>query len=176
MRQRLSLAQALMEKPALLLLDEPTNGLDPAGIILLRQLLRQLAREGTAVFLASHLLTEIERICDRVLLVKQGQVLKEVIPNAMGPARVKLIVSSDADRGALAAWAERAGLSLQRLEDDHGRPAFMLMMDRPVPRIIKELVDAGVNLEEFGSIRQTLEDEFIAAFGAASGSVRERTR
>ena len=68
MKQRLMIAQAIMEKPKLLLLDEPTNGLDPLGIIDLRQLLFRLADEGVGIIIASHLLNEIERMCHRVVV------------------------------------------------------------------------------------------------------------
>ncbi len=78
MRQRLGIAQALLGEPAVLVLDEPANGLDPAGIRELRELLRRLADErGLAVFVSSHLLGEIERMCDRLAIVHRGRVLAE---------------------------------------------------------------------------------------------------
>jgi ABC-2 type transport system ATP-binding protein len=78
MRQRLGIAQALLGDPAVLVLDEPANGLDPAGIRELRELLRRLADErGLAVFVSSHLLGEIERMCDRLAIVHRGRVLAE---------------------------------------------------------------------------------------------------
>ena len=73
MRQRLGLAAALMRRPRVLLLDEPTNGLDPIGIRDLRSLLREVSEEGTTVFLSSHLLTEVEHLCDRVAIVNRGR-------------------------------------------------------------------------------------------------------
>jgi ABC-2 type transport system ATP-binding protein len=77
MRQRLGLAAALLRDPALLLLDEPTNGMDPAGIRELRALLRSLAAGGTTVFLSSHLLAEVEQVCDRVAVVNGGRLVEE---------------------------------------------------------------------------------------------------
>jgi ABC-2 type transport system ATP-binding protein len=77
MRQRLGLAAALLRDPDLLLLDEPTNGMDPAGIRELRSLLRSLADGGTTVFLSSHLLGEVELVCDRIAVVRAGRVLAE---------------------------------------------------------------------------------------------------
>jgi ABC-2 type transport system ATP-binding protein len=73
MRQRLGLAAALMRRPRVLLLDEPTNGLDPIGIRDLRSLLREVSEERTTVFLSSHLLTEVEHLCDRVAIVNRGR-------------------------------------------------------------------------------------------------------
>jgi ABC-type multidrug transport system ATPase subunit len=75
MKQRLGLAAALLHRPALLILDEPTNGLDPAGMHEIRALLRGLARQGVTVFLSSHLLHEVEQICDRVAVLHHGRII-----------------------------------------------------------------------------------------------------
>jgi ABC-2 type transport system ATP-binding protein len=72
MRQRLGLAAALLGSPPLLIIDEPTNGLDPAGIREFRDLLRDLAAAGTTIFLSSHLLAEVEQVCDRVAVIAHG--------------------------------------------------------------------------------------------------------
>ncbi len=77
MRQRLGLAAALLHRPQLLILDEPTNGLDPAGMREVRLLLRSLAGEEMTVFLSSHLLHEVEQICDRVAVLHRGRVVAE---------------------------------------------------------------------------------------------------
>lgn len=77
MRQRLGLAGALLHRPRLLILDEPTNGLDPAGMHEVRGLLRRLADEGVTVFLSSHLLHEVEQVCDRVAVLNKGRVVAE---------------------------------------------------------------------------------------------------
>ena len=73
MRQRLGLAVALLHRPRLLLLDEPANGLDPAGIREIRSLLRNLSSAGTTVFISSHVLGEVERVCDRVAILRRGR-------------------------------------------------------------------------------------------------------
>lgn len=76
MRQRLGIAQALLGKPRLLILDEPTNGLDPKGIKEMRIFIRQLAEQGMAVFVSSHLLSEIQLLCDRVAIISRGECLR----------------------------------------------------------------------------------------------------
>src|SRR5206468_8752973 len=75
MRQRLGIARCLIADPALLILDEPMNGLDPAGILEMRHLIRAFVGEGRTVFLSSHLLDEVEKTCDQVALVDQGRIV-----------------------------------------------------------------------------------------------------
>jgi ABC-type multidrug transport system ATPase subunit len=77
MKQRLGLALALLHRPELLILDEPTNGLDPAGMREIRELLQALAKAGVTVFLSSHLLHEIEQVCDRVAVLRRGRVVAQ---------------------------------------------------------------------------------------------------
>ena len=75
MRQRLGIARCLLADPALLILDEPMNGLDPAGILEMRHLIRAFVDEGRTVFLSSHLLDEVEKTCDQVAIVDRGRVI-----------------------------------------------------------------------------------------------------
>jgi ABC-2 type transport system ATP-binding protein len=158
MRQRLSLAQALMEK--LLLLDEPTNGLDPAGIVDLRELLTEVASEGTAIFLASHMLTEVERICERVLLVRAGEMLKAIDLRAPGPARVRVVVSTEKDVELILG----SGLSAERPSNESGSSILLLTPRGSVPDLVRELVRLGANLEEIAEERRSLEKEFLSLF------------
>ena len=77
MKQRLGIAAALLKDPALLILDEPANGLDPAGIVEVRELVRRLGREGRTVFVSSHILSEIQHTADRVAILARGRLVKE---------------------------------------------------------------------------------------------------
>ncbi len=77
MKQRLGLAAALLHRPRLLVLDEPTNGLDPVGMVEVRDLLRRLTRQGITVFLSSHLLHEVEQVCDRVAILHRGRIVAQ---------------------------------------------------------------------------------------------------
>lgn len=77
MKQRLGLAAALLHKPSLIILDEPTNGLDPAGMREVRTLIRQLANDGITIFLSSHLLHEVEQVCDRIAVIRQGKIVAQ---------------------------------------------------------------------------------------------------
>jgi len=109
MRQRLGLAVAMMRQPSLLLLDEPANGLDPAGMAEFRALLRSLADGGTTVFLSSHLLAEVEQVCDQIAVIQSGRLVSQ--GPARAAARVRVLVAPaerDAAVAALARWAARA--------------------------------------------------------------------
>jgi len=160
MRQRLCLAQALMEKPKLLLLDEPTNGLDPSGIVDLRNLLTTVAAGGTSILLASHLLTEVERICHRVLLVRAGEILGELDLRESGPLRVRVVVASEKDADLL----QRQGFVAERRADASVAPTFLITPKGTIAELIRELVAAGIDLEEVAAEKPSLEKEFLRLF------------
>jgi len=115
MRQRLGLAAAMLGRPRLLIIDEPTNGLDPAGIRDVRGLLRELAGEGTTVFLSSHLMAEVEQVCDRAAVIVRGHLVEEGRTATLGATRRRVRVTvAEADielaGRLLARWpARRAG-------------------------------------------------------------------
>jgi ABC-2 type transport system ATP-binding protein len=114
MRQRLGLAAAVLRHPRLVLLDEPANGLDPAGIHDLRRLLRHLAGAGSTVFLSSHLLGEVEQVCDRVAIIDRGRLVTAGTIESLGGARHRVRVTVGADetagaRTALVPWTVTSG-------------------------------------------------------------------
>ena len=127
MRQRLGLAAALMRRPTLLLLDEPANGMDPAGIKEFRTLLRALADDGTTVFLSSHLLAEVEQVCDQVAVILAGRLVEQGTTAALATARACVRAALDpADLdpalALLASWQARAdGPDAVLVETSDGR-------------------------------------------------------
>ena len=104
MRRRLGIAAAMLGRPPLLIIDEPTSGLDPAGIREIRSLLRDLAAEGTTVFLSSHLLAEVEQICDQVAVLRSGRLVEQgpVAGLATARTRVRVVLDPTDHRAALA--------------------------------------------------------------------------
>lgn len=160
MRQRLCLAQALMEKPKLLLLDEPTNGLDPAGIVDLRKLLTEVAAEGTAIFVASHLLTEVERICHRVLLVRAGEILKDLDLRQHGPSKIRLVVANEKSAEVVL----RSEFGAERIQSESEGPTFLLEPKASLPDLVRTLVKWDVDVEEVAVEKQSLEKEFLTLF------------
>ena len=137
MQQRLGLAQALVSSPRLLLLDEPTSALDPAGRRVVRGILEELRGRGTAVLLNSHLLSEVELVCDHVVIVDHGVVVAAGTPDSLRrQGGVEVELASGTKRYADA-----------RRED--------------VPRIVRELVTAGEDVYDVRVVASTLEDVYL---------------
>jgi ABC-2 type transport system ATP-binding protein len=157
MKQRLGLAAALLKDPALLILDEPSNGLDPAGMAEMRVLIRALADEGRTVLFSSHLLSEIEQICDRIGVIRQGKLVAEGTVNELRGNELLSVTVTPFD----AAWNYL--LSRQDLEIvDTTGGSIQLRTDRArTASITRGLVEAGFDVTELAWRRQTLEDVFL---------------
>ena len=154
MRQRLGLAAAMLGRPPLLIIDEPTNGLDPAGIRDIRGLLRDLAADGTTVFMSSHLLAEVEQVCDRVAVIVRGRIVEEGPPARLGAVRRQIRVQVDAADTAiagrlLARWPTRQLDGQFLIEHDSGRDVNGV------------LAAAGVIAESVTVELPRLEDRFL---------------
>jgi ABC-2 type transport system ATP-binding protein len=158
MRQRLGLGAALLIDPAVLILDEPANGLDPAGLKEVRDLLRRLADEGRTVFLSSHLLGEVQQICDRVAILSRGRCIAggsvgEVLARGSTTGLVVRLddpqAGVDALRQAGIEATEEAGLLQVGLPADQAS------------RVTKELADRGLYLSELRPELATLESVFL---------------
>jgi ABC-2 type transport system ATP-binding protein len=157
MQQRLGLGVALLGRPELVLLDEPTSALDPLGRLDVRRIIGELRSKGVTVFLDSHLLTEVERVCDRVAIVDHGRVLLEVGVAELLAERA-LRIRADRLDGADLATLEGFG-QIERTEPDglvvRGLP------DERVPDLVAALVGRGVRIHQVEPSRATLEDRFI---------------
>ena len=162
MKQRLGLAAALLRRPRLLVLDEPTNGLDPAGIKEIRELLLMLNREGTTVFLSSHLLSEVEAMCNRIGVLDRGRlVLQDDLSVFQQPTGLVEVRTRDLHRAATllgdAAHAADGSTLIVRSDDPAGLNA--------------DLVQAGVRVDAIAARRRTLESAVLDATGAGSDRV-----
>ncbi|HJY59249.1 MAG TPA: ABC transporter ATP-binding protein [Streptosporangiaceae bacterium] len=154
MRQRLGLAAAMLGRPPLLIIDEPTNGLDPAGIREIRSLLRDLAADGTTVFMSSHLLAEVEQVCDRVAVIVRGRIVEEGAPVGLGAIRRRIRVQVDA------ADNEVAGQLLARWEARHQDGQFLVEHDSG--RDVNAALTAGGVIAESVTVElPRLEDRFL---------------
>ncbi len=137
MQQRLGIAQALVGSPPLLLLDEPTSALDPAGRRLVRDLLVELRARGISVLLNSHLLSEVERVCDHVVIVDRGRVVAAGTPDEL---------------------RHEGGVEI---DTAGGVRRFPEARHEDVPRLVRELVAAGEDVYGVRVVRATLEDAYL---------------
>ncbi len=164
MRQRLGVARSLLADPELLILDEPTNGLDPAGMHEFRDMIRGFVAEGRTVLLSSHLLDEVEKICDAVAIVDRGSVVMQgsLADLARGGERTILIATSDEER-ALALLAENRAVASAVAEADGIRVSLRPDVEaQPAADDIgRRLVLAGVAIRRFEPARASLEQRFL---------------
>jgi len=166
MLQRIGLAQALLNRPALVFLDEPTSGLDPVGRRLVRDIIHELRRQGTCVFLNSHLLSEIEITCDRVAFIRHGEVVRmlEMASLSTGQSRVTIRVHNLAPEAlnGLCRW----GGDVQRT-DDH--VTMNIQNEAALPEITRYLVEQGAEVYSISPNRLSLEEIFIETVGKDGG-------
>jgi ABC-2 type transport system ATP-binding protein len=164
MRQRLGVAAALLGRPDLLILDEPTNGLDPAGMADMRDLIRALAAEGQTIMLSSHLLGEVEQICDRVGVVARGRLLVEgTVDQLRGDAN--LVVRVDPLAAAVPVAAQVVGSAHVSAVDGVLRIAAA---PSRAPDLVRAMVAAGLDVHEVVAKDRSLEDVFFAVTGTAT--------
>jgi ABC-2 type transport system ATP-binding protein len=162
MRQRLGLAGALLRPRDLLVLDEPTNGMDPQGTREIRTLVRELAAEGTTVFLSSHLLSEVEQVCSHVAVMANGRILAQgplAEIRSAGTARLRCEVDN-APRAVNV--LEALGLGDIEVQGDQ---VSALLGDTAPERCNRQLVEAGVGVRALFTERPSLEDLFVALTG-----------
>ncbi|MFH8393607.1 ATP-binding cassette domain-containing protein [Streptomyces sp. NPDC018036] len=162
MKQRLGLAAALLQPRRLLVLDEPTNGLDPQGMREIRSLVRELASDGTTVFLSSHLLDEIEQVCTHAAVMTRGRlVVQGPVADLAAGARGRLVVTTP-DTGEAARVLKEQGVP-DLVVTETGVSAEP--PDRELAELNAALVTAGVRVRGFGVERASLEDAFVALTG-----------
>jgi len=158
MTQRLGLAIALIHSPNVLLLDEPTDGVDPVGRREIRDLLREEARNGTAVLLNSHLLSEIELTCDRVAVLRNGRVAAEGTIDELTRKSAKYkMVAAPVDEPLLAAFRE-TGAGVER---ENGHMVLSVSDLQHLNTLVDKLRASGGVLSELSPVRSTLEDVFV---------------
>jgi ABC-2 type transport system ATP-binding protein len=160
MRQRIGIAAALLRDPKLLLLDEPATGLDPAGMRDMRLLIRRLADQGMTVLLSSHLLAEVEELCNRVAIVRTGKMVYEgAIADLKRGAGATYRLSSTDDERAMAVCRAQPGIGDVRVV--HGKISFTA--DEPaVAELSQALIEAGALIHSLAPQTVTLEDLFFS--------------
>jgi ABC-2 type transport system ATP-binding protein len=149
MQQRLGIAQALVGEPSLLMLDEPTSALDPIGRRIVRDLLTGLRDRGVAVVLNSHLLSEVELVCDRVAILNHGRIVARGTPDELVRPR---------------------GVEI---ETGAGLRSYPTAVREQVPALVADLVEQGEDVYEVRLLSSTLEDAYLEAVGGPAQPARE---
>jgi len=170
MKQRLGIAIALLHDPDLLILDEPTNGMDPAGIVEMRDLMHRLASQGKTIFISSHLLTEVQQICTRVAIISLGKLIVEssIAELTQGHGDFRVTIERPAQALELVKaqpWGEDARLNnenilLTRAPENSGRALNLF------------LVQAGFVPETLERPAQDLEQVFLSLTNTGSGEIK----
>jgi len=171
MKQRLGVAIALLQDPDVLILDEPANGLDPAGIVEMRDLLHRLAAEGKTVFVSSHLLTEVQQLCTRVAIVNLGKLVTESTVEDLVKGQGEFMVTLDRSQEALALLRTQAWGKTARL----GTHNNTLLTSAPEGRgrtLNLFLVNAGFVPDAITPAVQDLEEVFLRLTNTGPGGVQ----
>ncbi|MGB7538168.1 MAG: ABC transporter ATP-binding protein [Anaerolineales bacterium] len=158
--QRLALARALLHEPELVILDEPANGLDPAGVVEIRELLAGLARQkGVTVFMSSHILTEVDRLATRIGIIHKGRLIEELEAEELEELRSRRLVVKTRDLGKAARALEAAGFRMKIVED-----AILLAELRAIDapeKVAALLVEAGAPPYRLAVEQEDLEQHFL---------------
>ena len=163
MLQRIGLAQALLGRPSLLLLDEPTSGLDPIGTRNVRDLLTWLKTQGVAVFLNSHLLSEVELVCDRVAILHAGRKVAEGrLQEILAPSTGVRFRARELSENALGRVRAIAG---EVVAEQDGWMRASLDDPDDVPRLAQAVVESGARLDALVPAHETLEEAFLRLVG-----------
>lgn len=159
MRQRLGLAQSLLHDPKVMILDEPTNGLDPAGIREIRDHLRMLTKEkGMAVIVSSHLLSEMEMMCDRIAIIQNGKLVDvQKVRDFVQETKQKYFIEMDKENQTLLSNNVTGNLQYTRMDSG----IEVEMEKEQVPELIQKFVEIGVRIYEVKMVSKTLEDRFL---------------
>ncbi|MFC5924081.1 ATP-binding cassette domain-containing protein [Micromonospora vulcania] len=165
MKQRLGVAAALLKEPSLLILDEPTNGLDPAGVSEIRELLRSLGRQGCTVLLSSHVLGEVEQVCDRIAVINAGRLVADGTSDELRAALGggELLIAADPLDKAVACLRDHPGVRAVEAVDGRLRVSADPELAAELNR---RLVEAGLDVRELRTVRHSLEEAFLELTGS----------
>jgi ABC-2 type transport system ATP-binding protein len=172
MKQRLGIAAAMLAGPELLILDEPTNGLDPAGIVEMRGLIKSFADDGLTVLVSSHLISEIEQICDYVVMIRAGRLVHQgSVAELRATQRKEFLVAPehDTDRDLLAGLLQQAGCTVKP-ENSEG----VLLVEAPganAAGVNRLAAQNGITLRQLTERTRSLERAFFALTGTKSADV-----
>ena len=166
--QRLGLARALLHEPALLILDEPANGLDPAGVVEIRELLQRLAHErGVTIFMSSHILTEVERLATRIGIIHQGRLIEELEAKQVETLRTRRLEIQTRDLTAARSILTNAAYGSVTTQGESLTLSDPRAVEAP-DEIARLLVSAGAPPTHLAVVQENLEEHFLSLIGVAA--------
>jgi ABC-2 type transport system ATP-binding protein len=164
MRQRVGLAQALLHRPEVIILDEPTIGLDPAQVVEIRNVIREIGKDRTVLF-STHIISEAQQICDRVLIINKGRIVAEDTPEnlqsrVLGAERILLRVRGDSD--GLDSTIRKVKGTKKVAANKVDTVEFEISAGQDIrPMVAKAVIDAGYELIEMRPVGASLEEIFL---------------
>jgi ABC-2 type transport system ATP-binding protein len=177
MKQRLGLAAALLPSPELLILDEPTNGLDPAGIVEMRELIRSLSEDGMALLISSHLLAEIEHICDYLVMITEGRTVFQGPVDSLRSTQNRELVlrpESESDVTTLVEIVGRNGFPARREELSAGPSVVVVEAPAEAAAVLNRLaMSQDITLSHLSERTRSLEEAFFELTGSHSRDAME---
>ena len=162
MRQRLGLAQALLNDPKVLILDEPVNGLDPQGVQDFRNKLKEIAKSGVSILISSHLLDEIEKVCDRVIVIENGKIIADDKLASLKDDKVERTLVSTYDNERASFLIPELGINYTRQD---GAFVFENLSREDKSRLLTYLVTNNIELDVVRVLNKSLEDRFLEITG-----------
>ena len=159
MKQRLAIASALLNDPEILILDEPTNGLDPQGIHQIRDIIKEIASQGTTILLASHLLDEVEKVCSHVVVLRKGEVLYSGSVDAMSANEGFFEVSSEDNLALKSALYNHQAVA--EVKDEDGKILVYLKADLSAQELNQFLFSKNIILSHLVKRKNSLEAQFL---------------
>lgn len=162
MRQRLGLAQALLNDPKVLILDEPVNGLDPQGVQDFRNKLKEIAKSGVSILISSHLLDEIEKVCDRVIVIENGKIIADDKLESLKGDKVERTLVNTYDNERASFLIPELGINYTRQD---GAFVFENLSREDKARLLTYLVTNNIELDVVRVLNKSLEDRFLEITG-----------
>ena len=159
MKQRLSIASAMLCNPEVLILDEPTNGLDPEGIIQIREIISNIAKTGTTIILASHLLDEVEKVCSHVIVLKQGKTIYSGAVDAISNTKGYFELKADDGKQLLEVLSAMPYFS--SVKNDGQLVVAQIKEDIAATDLNRKLAESGIFVSHLAKKKESLESQFL---------------
>jgi len=160
MKQRLAIASALLNEPEILILDEPTNGLDPQGIHEIRSIIQEISKKGTTILLASHLLDEVEKVCDHVIVLQKGKMIFMGRVDELGISPEEILLKADKSHEEIEKCLRRLD-GVTEIRQENGHTVIQVSKELHSGEVNAFLMQNGIRLSHLEMRKPSLEENFL---------------